>query len=64
MSSNPYNPDDLIPIGDAARILGVSLETVRRWNAAGRITAMRTVGGQRRFKRSDVEALISEPQSA
>ncbi|MSZ77757.1 MAG: helix-turn-helix domain-containing protein [Actinobacteria bacterium] len=47
--------DDLIPIGEAARILGVTVETVRRWNRAGQIEAGRTVGGQRRFRRSEVE---------
>lgn len=58
VSSSAYAPDDLIPIGDAARILGVSIDTMRRWDRTGKLVAVRTLGGQRRFRRSDVEALV------
>lgn len=50
-------PEDLLPIGEAARILGVSVETLRRWDRAGSIGSIRTIGGQRRFRRSEIEAL-------
>ena len=33
----------------AARHLGVSISTVRRWSDAGHLTGYRTPGGQRRF---------------
>ena len=46
---------DLLPIGEAARLLGVSIETIRRWDRAGRLPSTRTLGGQRRFARADVE---------
>ncbi len=46
---------DLLPIGEAARRLGVSIETVRRWDKAGHIISTRTVGGQRRFAAAEVE---------
>lgn len=49
--------DDLLPIGDAARILGVSVPTIRRWEAEGKLTGSRTLGGQRRFRRADLEAV-------
>ncbi|HEX3898145.1 MAG TPA: TOBE domain-containing protein [Mycobacteriales bacterium] len=32
---------DLISIGDVAKALGVSVETLRRWEAAGRVTFIR-----------------------
>lgn len=48
-------PEELLPIGDVARALGVSVETVRRWDRQGLITSTRTLGGQRRFSRSEVE---------
>ena len=34
-------------IGQAAELLGVSVDTVRRWADAGRLGARRTEGGQR-----------------
>lgn len=46
---------ELLPIGEAARMLGVSVDTIRRWEAKGLITATRTPLGQRRFAASEVE---------
>lgn len=48
---------DLLPIGEAARLLGVSVGTVRRWEAEGKIAAHRTLGGQRRFVRDDINKI-------
>lgn len=56
--SKPAQPDDLLPVGEAARILGVSTDTMRRWHREGVLSAVRTVGNQRRFRRSDLEALL------
>lgn len=53
-------PDDLLPIGDVARMMGVSVPTVRRWEAEGKISGTRTLGGQRRFTRSEVERVKAE----
>jgi molybdopterin-binding protein len=36
-----------VRIGRAAEILGVSIETLRRWEADGRLRTTRTAGGQR-----------------
>jgi len=47
--------EDLLPIGDAARLLGVSVPTIRRWQAEGKIVGTRTLGGQRRFARAEIE---------
>jgi predicted site-specific integrase-resolvase len=38
-----------LPIGAAARVLGVSTSTLRRWEASGWIAPARTEGGQRRY---------------
>lgn len=48
-------PDEQLPIGEVARLLGVSVETIRRWDKEGLIQSSRTLGGQRRFARSEVE---------
>jgi len=39
----------LVSIGAAARTLGVSTSTLRRWEAAGRLVPIRTEGGQLRY---------------
>lgn len=49
------NEADLVPIGEAARIFGVTVATVRRWEREGKISAQRTPGGQRRFDRAEIE---------
>lgn len=51
-------------IGDAARLIGVHPDTLRRYEAAGRISAQRTPSGHRRFRRADVEALLRSPEPA
>ncbi|MFR9803198.1 MerR family DNA-binding transcriptional regulator [Pseudonocardia sp. RS010] len=60
-------PDDqpLIRTAEAARALGVSSETLRRWSRAGRVKpARRTLGGQDRWDLEDlkrqVDALADE----
>ena len=49
----------LLTIGDVARKMSVTVATVRNWESAGKITAVRTPGNQRRFRQSDVDALLS-----
>jgi putative resolvase len=39
----------LVGIGEAAQALGVSITTLRRWEAAGRLNAEHTAGGHRRY---------------
>ena len=48
------NPEVMSP-GRAAAALGISIETLRRWEKAGKIAAFRTPGGQRRFDRSEID---------
>jgi excisionase family DNA binding protein len=43
----------------AARYLGVSLATIRRWADAGHLSCYRTPGGQRRFSREQLDNFIS-----
>jgi excisionase family DNA binding protein len=57
---------DLIESREAAAILGVSLPTVNRWAAAGRIpVATRTSGrrGHRLFDRQEIERLAAAADS-
>lgn len=50
---------ELLPIAKAARILGVSVDTLRRWEREGRIESERTLGGHRRFSLEAIEATRS-----
>lgn len=52
--------EELLPIGEAARAFGVSVPTIRRWEASGKIVGSRTLGGQRRFARSEIERVKAE----
>jgi molybdopterin-binding protein len=47
-------------IGDAAEILGVSVDTLRRWEEDGRLHADRSAGGQRRVPIAEVTRLLAE----
>jgi len=54
-------PPDL-SLGEAARALGVSVDTLRRWDRAGRLTTTRDQRNRRRVPRSEVERLAARPR--
>jgi excisionase family DNA binding protein len=43
---------------EAARHLGVSMSTIRRWSDMGYLSSYRTPGGQRRFSVEQLDAFI------
>jgi excisionase family DNA binding protein len=47
---------------EAARHLGVSLSTVRRWSDAGHLRGYRTPGGQRRFTVEQLDTFLDSLQ--
>lgn len=49
--------DELLTVGQAAAELNVHGDTLRRWANDGRISAIRTPTGHRRFRASDVAAI-------
>jgi molybdopterin-binding protein len=49
-----------IRIGEAAELLGVGVDTVRRWADAGRVTVSRSSSGQRRVALASVRQLLDE----
>jgi excisionase family DNA binding protein len=46
----------------AARALGVSLGTIRRWSDMGYLQSYRTPGGQRRFSSEQIEQFVDSLQ--
>jgi excisionase family DNA binding protein len=57
----PENREYLMPI-EVARRLHVSTKTVHRWTEEGKIPAMRTLGGHRRYSVAVVDALVEKMQ--
>ena len=49
-----------IRIGQAAELLGVGVETLRRWELEGRLATTRTDGGQRRVPIAEVTRVLAE----
>jgi molybdopterin-binding protein len=47
-------------IGEAAGILGVRVETLRRWERAGKLRTKRTGGGHRLIPQREVARLLAE----
>ncbi len=47
-------------MGEAAQMLGVSVDTVRRWTDQGRVATVRTAGGQRLVDGADLARLAVE----
>jgi putative resolvase len=45
----------LVSIGKASDLLGVSIDTLRLWEEQGKISPVYTQGGHRRYKVSDIE---------
>lgn len=48
-----------ISIGEAAKSLGVSISTLRRWETEGRLKPERTPAGHRRYDLTEIEALAA-----
>ena len=51
------NTKKYFKIGEAASLLGLSSETLRRWERAGKVQFSRTPGGKRLFSEADLEAI-------
>lgn len=52
-----------IPIGDAAKYLGISRDTLRRWEKAGKIKPQRSPTNRRYYTKEQLDQLIGK-QSA
>jgi molybdopterin-binding protein len=51
----------MVPIGEAARAIGVSQDTLRRWDRAGKLRTRRDERGRRLVSSADVERLARRP---
>ena len=53
-------PMDGYRIGEAAKLLGVRVETLRTWERAGKLKTDRTTGGQRIVPQAEVARILAE----
>ncbi len=51
-----------LTLGDAARAIGVSADTLRRWDRAGKLRTMRDERNRRRVPESEVARLSERPR--
>ena len=50
----------LLAPAEVAQLFGVGPKTVTRWARAGKLNAVRTLGGHRRYRASEVRALLGD----
>ena len=50
----------LLTPGEVASLFRVDPKTVTRWASAGRIGSIRTPGGHRRFRESEVRSMLAD----
>ncbi len=51
---------DLISIGETSELLGVSIDTLRRWDKSGRFPAEKSDGGHRVYSKAKVEIYLKD----
>ena len=49
----------LLTPAEVASLFRVDPKTVTRWAKAGKLTAVRTLGGHRRYRQSEVQSLLN-----
>ncbi len=57
-SLSASNQEKLLTPAEVAALFRVDPKTVTRWAKAGKLTSIRTLGGHRRYKDSEVKALL------
>ena len=60
MAQMDEQPGTPLRVGQAAEMLGVSVETLRRWETEGRLRMKRSLGGQRLVDVEEVSRLLDE----
>ena len=65
MTSRVPETESLLTPAEVAAMFRVDPKTVTRWAKAGKLTSIRTLGGHRRYRESEVRALLGGiPQQA
>ena len=59
MSSRTHDTEALLTPAEVAAMFRVDPKTVTRWAKAGKLTSIRTLGGHRRYRESEVRSLLA-----
>ena len=52
--------DELLTPAEVAALFRVDPKTVTRWAKAGKLTSIRTLGGHRRYRATEVRSLLGD----
>jgi len=63
MTHRAVEGEALLTPAEAAQLFRVNPKTVTRWANSGKLTAVRTLGGHRRYRESEVRNLLGQPGS-
>ena len=55
-------PEQLLTPSEVAALFRVNPKTVTRWARSGKISAIRTLGGHRRFRASEIRQYLAEAE--
>ena len=67
MRRDPLNGDRLMKPEEVAALFRVDSKTIGQWARAGKLGSIRTLGGHRRYRESEVRALLegqTDPRTA
>jgi len=59
MTTRTSADEQLLTPAEVAALFRVDPKTVTRWAKAGKLTSIRTLGGHRRYRESEVQALVA-----
>jgi excisionase family DNA binding protein len=59
MGTHTQGPEPLLTPAEVAAMFRVDPKTVTRWAKAGKLSSIRTLGGHRRYRESEVRALLA-----
>jgi len=59
MNTQPTQTEALLTPSEVAALFRVDPKTVTRWAKAGKLSSIRTLGGHRRYRETEVRALLA-----
>ena len=64
MNVRPTDSEPLLTPAEVAAMFRVDPKTVTRWAKAGKLSSIRTLGGHRRFKASEIRKFLEQVDEA